>query len=222
MTDERWDRLNRVVGFVDSPDREQSEQIRQQQQRQIRNMHNSAYKWLIAETCFTICVSVLCFDVGSETPAFTHVPADGQNHLYFVFMLQLLILNMLPHNAVKAYFVKNMRDWSFRKVKNFDHGIFLVHSIVVLVSWIIGLWAYHAGPLMNAIPDSGFFLQVTMIVVFCYLVYWSMIGLIVALVCLLWGVVWLYRCPVRRRQQRAERQRAEQRLLRQNQNLRNE
>ena len=71
----------------------------------------------------------------------------------------------------------------------------MTHSIVVLVSWVLGLWAYNSGPLMNAIPESNFILQFTMIIVFCYLVYWSMIGLIVSIVLLIWGLIWLYKWP---------------------------
>ena len=51
--------------------------------------------------------------VGLDQSEVKHIPEDGDDHLYFIFMLQLLILNLLPHNAAKAYFVEKMLQWPY-------------------------------------------------------------------------------------------------------------
>ena len=85
-------------------------------------------------------------------------PADGKKHLYFVFLLQICLLNMLPHLVARVYVQQKMRDWPIGKYKMFENALFLTHSVLVFFSFILGIFAYNAGTLMNAIPGSGFFM----------------------------------------------------------------
>ena len=138
-----------------------------------------------------------------------HEPGDGKNHLYFYFLLQLVILNVIPHNVAKFYFWKKMLNWRFRQVKTFETTLFLVHAVLVMISWILGLAVYKAGNITVAVPDKSFIFLVTVVTLYCYLVYWSMVGIIISVVVLVWALCWLWRYPSRRRQriQESERQR---------------
>ena len=140
-----------------------------------------------------------------------HEPGDGQNHLYFYFLLELLVMNVIPHNLAKAYFWKKMENWRFRRVKTFDTALFLCHSVFVMVTWLLGLAVYHAGNITVAVPDKSFIFLVTVVTLYCYLVYWSMVGLIVSIVVIIWAICWVWRYPSRRRQRNQERER--QRLI---------
>ena len=140
------------------------------------------------------------FTVAVDSPRTRHSPENCHNHLYFAFCLQILMLNMIPHNIAKAYLVRKMQTWSERRVKNFDNGLFLVHSVMVLLIFIFSLFTYHSGVLMKAVPDSGSFVQITLILLYCYLVYWSIIGFIVCLIGVVWVSIWLCRCPAHLRQ----------------------
>ena len=71
---------------------------------------------------------------------------------------------------------------------------------------IIGFGAYHAMSLMNAIPNTGFMMQVVMIGLFVYIVYWSMIGIVVSITLIIWAFMWLYRLPGYRARRRARRE----------------
>ena len=86
-----------------------------------------------------------------------HLPADGKDHFYFYFMLQLLFVNMIPHNVVKSYFNKNMDGWCFRRVKTFDTNIFICHAVFVFFTWVLGLTVYSVGAMAKAVPDSNIF-----------------------------------------------------------------
>lgn len=152
--------------------------------------------WLLAEIVFYVVVVILAIEIGAKGS--TVEDEDGTKHQYLLFILQLLILNMLPHIAAKYYLFKSMLSWPYRKVKNFENGMFLSHSMLVLFSTILGLSIYHSASLMNAIPDSGFFLEIIMIGVFCYIYYWSLVGMIISITLIAYGIIWLVKCPSRR------------------------
>ena len=51
---------------------------------------------------------------------------------------------------------------------------------------------------MNAVNGNGFFIQVNLILIFCYLIYWSIVGFCFSIVGIVWACMWLYRIPKRR------------------------
>ena len=110
-------------------------------------------------------------------------------------MLQLVLLNILPHNLAKAYYMQKMLQWRINKVKKFENSMFLTHSILVFFSCLVGFIALRAGGLMNAVPGAGFFAQMALIILYFYLSFWSMIGFFTTILLTIWLVMWLVRCP---------------------------
>lgn len=60
----------------------------------------------------------------------------------------------------------------------------MVYSVSVLVTWTLGLTVYHAGSLLSAVSGPGIITQLVIIVLYCYLFYWSLIGFILSIVAL--------------------------------------
>lgn len=109
-----------------------------------------------------------------------------------------------------------MKKWELRKVKNFEVGLFFGQAFLVFFSWILGIFAYDAGTLMQAIPDCPFFLTIAIICIYGYLFLWSCVGFMMTITSFVWLANFIYRYP-RRRELRAERER--QRLLAEQDNI---
>ena len=114
---------------------------------------------------------------------------------------------MFPHTLAKAFLLQRMMQWRFARVKSFENSLFLTHSVLVFVSFVLGVFAYNAGALMNSIPSGGFFSQMALIFLYCYLFYWSIIGFMCSILLTIWSIMWLIRCPARRRRRREEAER---------------
>ena len=130
--------------------------------------------------------------VGLNSPEVSKEADDGKTHHYFAFLLQLTLLCMLPHILAKAYFIWQMHKWPFRKVKKVDTAIFAANGMLVLVTTTLMMAVYHAGSLMIAVNDKGFVDKATLIIVYCYLFYWSSVGFFLTIVGVVYGAQWLY------------------------------
>ena len=73
--------------------------------------------WLAAETFCTGIVALLTILAAVYQSKTIHTPDDGENHLYFPFLLQFLLLNMVPHNVSEIYIHRKMRNWRLRRIK---------------------------------------------------------------------------------------------------------
>ena len=96
--------------------------------------------------------------------------------------MQLFLLNVLPHNVVQALFVKRMQRWRIRKVKTYEHAIFLSHSVLVLATWVIGLWVFHADRLNEALAEPSFVFHLMIVGVYVYLVHWALAGVCICVI----------------------------------------
>ena len=145
MSDERWEQINRAFGSNADYGQEPGESNTNEQQAKINRIHKSEKTWFYVESGFTLSIGILTVQAGMDASGQIHIPGDGKNHFYFLFFIQLLILNMIPHNAAKSYMVWKMRGWQYRRVKIFENSLFIIHSVMVFFTWILGFSAYHAG-----------------------------------------------------------------------------
>ena len=102
---------------------------------------------------------------------------------------------MIPHNLAKFYFYKKMKAWRFRQVKTYDTSLFIGQAILVSITWLLGITVFNAGMLLKAIPHAQFMMAAISIMIYCYLFYFSIIGLIVLIVCAVMGLIWVWRLP---------------------------
>ena len=152
-------------------------------------------KWLIGNMLFTAAVIYFTFFAILHSAETIHLPDDGKDHLYDYFLIQLLLLNMIPHNLAKAYLYKKMIGWRFRRVKTFDTALFVCQAILVMTTWVLGFTVFNAGMLLKAIPEAHFFMSIVSLMLYCYLFYWSIIGTIVVIVCTVMALIWVWKLP---------------------------
>ena len=84
---------------------------------------------------------------------------------------------MVPHNAVQFYIHMNMRSWRLRRVKTLETTIFFVQALLVLITWTLGMTVYKAGIITNARDTDNLMFTINCMVMYCYLFYWSIIGI---------------------------------------------
>ena len=142
--------------------------------------------WLLLETICSGIIALLTILAGVHQSETINVPADGQNHLYFAFLLQFLLLNMLPHNISQLYLHKKMLGWRLRRLKIIQYTIYITDGVLTFGTWVLGMTVYNAGFILDAIPTDNFVYVAICMMLYCYILYWGVIGIFTIILALVW------------------------------------
>ena len=109
------------------------------------------------------------------------------HHNYMAFYSQLIVVNLIPGLLFSHYMTSYMRDMPFARVENITVRYYLSNAALVLILITLSFTVYNSKDLTNSIPFGGVTAFWTIIMIYCYILWWGAIGVVMLITYIFWG-----------------------------------